>query len=72
LLPILLAIFRSTSKFTRIAAATAVIPIPYLLTVPGPPISVVPALTVLTFLTALTHEALQERAGSAELATAAG
>ena len=37
LLPILLVIFNSTSKFSRIAAATAVIPIPYFLTVAGPP-----------------------------------
>lgn len=56
LLPILLVIFHSKSKFSRIAAATAVIPIPYFLTVAGPPIAAIPALTLLTFLTALSYE----------------
>jgi hypothetical protein len=59
LLPILLVIFHSTSKFSRIAAATAVIPIPYFLTVAGPPLAAVPALTLLVFLTALSRESYQ-------------
>ncbi|HLJ16164.1 MAG TPA: glycosyltransferase family 87 protein [Bryobacteraceae bacterium] len=61
LLPVLLAIFYSGSKFTRIAAATAVIPIPYLLTVAGPPIAAIPALTLLTFLAALSYESYRAR-----------
>jgi hypothetical protein len=61
LLPISLAIFCSTSRLTRIAAATAAIPIPYMAAFFGPPYSMAPALVVLLFLGALAWESCAGR-----------
>ena len=60
LLPILLAIFCSTSRFTRIVAATAAIPIPYMAAFFGPPYSMAPALVMFLFLIALACESAAE------------
>lgn len=56
LLPVLLAIFESDSKFTRYIAATAVIPIPYILALLGPPFAAIPAVLLLVFLASLARE----------------
>ncbi|MGH9663855.1 MAG: glycosyltransferase family 87 protein [Bryobacteraceae bacterium] len=61
LLPILLAIFCSSSRFTRILAATAVIPIPHMAAFFGPPYSIAPVLVIFLFLTALARESYRER-----------
>ncbi|HLJ16162.1 MAG TPA: glycosyltransferase family 87 protein [Bryobacteraceae bacterium] len=60
LLPILLAIFWSASRFTRIVAATAVTPIPYLVALLGQPFAAIPAVLLLTLLGALARESYDE------------
>lgn len=60
LLPICLAIFCSQSRLTRIAAATAAIPIPYMAAFFGPPFSMTPSVVVLLFLAALAWESYLE------------
>ncbi|MGH9663856.1 MAG: glycosyltransferase family 87 protein, partial [Bryobacteraceae bacterium] len=60
LLPLLLAIFVSTAKSTRLIAATAVIPIPYLIAVLGPPFAALPAVLFIAFLSALARESYIE------------
>lgn len=62
LLPILLAIFCSGSRFTRIAAATAAIPIPHMAAFFGPPYSIAPVLILVLFLIALAHEGWRSHA----------
>jgi len=61
LLPVLLALFCSTNRFTRIGAATVAIPIPYMLAFFGPPYSIAPALVIFLFLIALAGESYAER-----------
>ncbi|HLJ16161.1 MAG TPA: glycosyltransferase family 87 protein [Bryobacteraceae bacterium] len=61
LLPLLLAIFCSTNRFTRIAAATVAIPIPYMVAFFGPPYSAAPVLAIFLFLIALSWESHLER-----------
>ncbi|MGH9668453.1 MAG: glycosyltransferase family 87 protein, partial [Bryobacteraceae bacterium] len=69
LLPISLAIFCSASRFTRIAAATAAIPVPYMAAFFGPPYSMAPALVVFLFLAALAWESAAEKRQPASSAT---
>jgi hypothetical protein len=61
LLPVLLAIFLSTAKSTRLIAATIVIPIPYLIALLGPPLAALPAVLFLAFLVALARESYIDR-----------
>jgi hypothetical protein len=54
-----LAIFESRDRWTRLAAATMAIPIPYLLGLAGAPWSAAPAFTLVLFLIALAVENLR-------------
>jgi hypothetical protein len=54
-----LAIFESGQRWTRLAAATMVLPIPYLASLAGAPWSAAPALTLVAFLVALVRENLR-------------
>lgn len=56
LLPILLAIFQSKSKFTRISAFVLAIPIPYLAALLGQPFAALPGVLLFIFLLALARE----------------
>ena len=67
LLPILLAIFCSGSKFTRILAATAVTPIPHMAAFFGPPYSIAPVLAIFLFLAALARESYLEKSATEPL-----
>ena len=62
LLPLLLAIYQSPSRFTRIVAATAAIPIPYMAAFFGPPYSGLPALLLVALLGALARENVNQGA----------
>jgi len=59
LLGVWLAIFESRDRWTRLATATAAIPIPYLIGLAGPPWSAAPALALATFLVTLATENLR-------------
>jgi hypothetical protein len=54
-----LAIFESDNRWTRLAAATMAMPIPYLMSLAGAPWSAAPAVTLLAFLLALAAENLR-------------
>jgi hypothetical protein len=56
LLGVWLAIFESRDRWTRLAAATVAIPIPYLIGIAGPPWSAAPALALVIFLVTLAVE----------------
>ncbi len=60
LVAVSLAIFLSHDRWTRLAAATAAIPIPYLVSLAGAPWSAIPALTLVLFLLALAVENLRD------------
>jgi hypothetical protein len=54
-----LAIFESRERWTRLAAATMAIPIPYLISLAGAPWSAAPSLTLVLFLITLAVENLR-------------
>ena len=56
LLPVWLVLFRSDNPLLRIAAATLAVPLPFLSFLFGPPWTVIPALTIFTFLCLLAWD----------------
>jgi len=60
LVAVSLAIFLSCDRWTRLAAATAAIPLPYLVSLAGAPWSAIPALALVLFLGALAVENPQD------------
>ena len=56
LLPLLLVLFQSTHRVSRFAAATFLVPLPFLSLWIGPPYTLLPAAALLFFLIALARE----------------
>ena len=67
LLPILLAIFQSKSKLTRISAFVLAIPLPYLVALLGQPFAALPAILLFIFLFALARESYLELGAKEQL-----